>query len=65
MDPFTYMRSGKSTEWTEQIMCRIYTHVVVIIDLKELARFAIQADLEVTCRLEYVDNILTGVCICA
>lgn len=46
-------------------MCRIYTHAVVIIDLKELARFAIQADLEVTCRLEYVDNILTGVCICA
>ena len=27
-------------------MCRVYTHVIVTIDLKELARFAIQANPE-------------------
>ena len=65
IDPFTYRPSGTSTEWTKKIMYRIDTHVVVIIDLKELARVAIQANLEAICGPEHIDNSLTGVCICA
>ena len=64
MDPFTYGPSGKSTEWTEQTMYGIYTHVIVIIDLEELASVAIQANLEAICGPENIDNTLTSVCIC-
>ena len=64
--PFTYGTSEKLTEWTEQFVFVIDTHVVVMVDLKEHVGVAIRAELEVICRgsPERIDDIPMGVCLC-
>ena len=51
---------------TDQTVCMIYTHVVIIVDLKECARVALKADLETICRggLERIHDIRIGICLC-
>ena len=70
MDPFTYgLLDQGSQKRVDRIDCvyvgGIDTHVVVIVDLEERPGVAFQADFEAICRPEDIDDIRTGVCLCA